>query len=74
VLLDSLPLSTRAAVFSTPLTLCKALGIAEGWLDQPAVTGVHQGRRNAVVIGELLCSSGADFLRFPGVRWIYPLR
>lgn len=100
VLLGFLRLSTRAVVFSAPLTPDEALDIVDGWLAQPPVTVVHPGRRHPSVLRELLqtvgtagnlvtdahlaalavehgaelCSTDADFSRFPGVRWVDPLR
>ncbi len=100
VLLAFVRLSTRAAVFTAPLSSDEALDVVDGWLAQPNVTVVHPGRRHAAVLRELLsdlgtagnlvtdahlaalaiehgaelCSSDADFSRFPGLRWIDPLR
>lgn len=100
VLLAFVRLSTRAAVFSHPLTGEEAMDIVEEWLALPAVTVVHPGRRHAAILQELLrgvgtagnlvtdahlaalaiehgaelCSCDADFSRFPGVRWVDPLR
>ncbi|HEU0103317.1 MAG TPA: type II toxin-antitoxin system VapC family toxin [Mycobacteriales bacterium] len=100
VLLGFLRLSTRSAVFASPLTADEALDVVEGWLDQPVVTIVHAGSRHLAVLRELLlafgtagnvvtdahlaalaiehgaelCSADADFSRFPGVRWVDPLR
>lgn len=100
VVLGFLRLSTRAAVFSSPLRPEEALDVVDGWLAQPPVTVVHPGRRHAAVLRELLtavgtagnlvtdahlaalaiehgadlCSTDADFSRFPGVRWVDPLR
>lgn len=100
VLLAFLRLSTRAAVFTHPLSADEALDIVAGWLSQPVVTVVHPGSRHPAVLRELLdavgtagnlvsdahlaalaiehgaqlCSRDADFGRFPGVRWVDPLR
>ena len=100
VLLGFLRLSTRAAVFSDPLSAQEALDIVDGWLEQPSVTVIAPGHRHAAVLRELLahfgtagnlvtdahlaalaiehsaelCSADADFSRFPGVRWVDPLR
>ncbi len=100
VLLAFLRLSTRPAVFTSPLTADEALDVVDEWLALPSVTVVHPGRRHAAILRELLdqlgtagnlvtdaylaalaiehgaelCSSDADFSRFPGVRWVDPLR
>ena len=100
VLLGFVRLSTRAAVFASPLEVDEALDIVQGWLDQPAVTVVHPTERHAAVLRELLvplgtggnltsdahlaalaiehgaelCSTDADFSRFPGLRWVHPFR
>jgi toxin-antitoxin system PIN domain toxin len=100
VLLAFVRLSTRAAVFSNPLTAEQALDLVDEWLALPSVTVVHPGRRHAAILRELLsavgtagnlvtdghlaalavehgaelCSGDADFSRFPGVRWVDPLR
>jgi toxin-antitoxin system PIN domain toxin len=93
-------LSTRATVFTNPLTAEQALDLVDEWLALPPVTVVHPGRRHAAILRELLsavgtagnlvsdahlaalaiehgaelCSCDADFSRFPGVRWVDPLR
>lgn len=100
VLLAFVRLSTRAVVFTNPLTADEALDLVDAWLALPSVTVVHPGRRHAAVLRELLadvgaagnlvtdahlaalavehgaelCSCDADFSRFPGVRWVDPLR
>lgn len=100
VLLAFVRLSTRGAVFASPLTSDEALDIVDMWLALPSVVVVQPGRRHAAVLRELLtatgtagnlvpdahlaalsiehgaelCSSDADFSRFPGVRWVDPLR
>lgn len=100
VLLAFVRLSTRSAVFASPLTAEEALDVVDEWLGLPAVVVVQPGRRHAAVLRELLtsvgtagnlvpdahlaalsvehgaelCSSDADFSRFPGVRWVDPLR
>lgn len=100
VLLAFVRLSTRAVVFTNPLTADEALDLVDAWLALPSVTVVHPGRRHAAVVRELLgavgtagnlvtdahlaalaiehgaelCSCDADFSRFPGVRWLDPLR
>lgn len=100
VLLGFIRLSTRAAVFASPLRVEEALDIVAGWLEQPAVTVIHPTERHAAVLRELLaplgtggnltsdahlaalaiehgaelCSTDADFSRFPGLRWVHPFR
>lgn len=100
VLLAFVRLSTRSAVFASPLTAEEALDVVDEWLALPSVVVVHPGARHAAVLRELLagvgtagnlvpdahlaalavehgaelCSSDADFSRFPGVRWVDPLR
>ncbi len=100
VLLGSVRLSTRAAVFEHPLHVDEALDLVDGWLAQPASTVVHPTERHAVILRSLLqslgtagnlttdahlavlaiehgaelCSTDADFSRFPGIRWTNPLR
>lgn len=100
VLLAFVRLSTRSAVFSSPLTSDESLDIVDGWLALSSVVIVQPGRRHAGVLRELLsaagtagnlvpdahlaalavehgaelCSCDADFSRFPGVRWVDPLR
>jgi uncharacterized protein len=99
VLLGFIRLSTNARVFSKPLDVSEAMGVVNGWLDQPCTVVVHPTERHADVLGRLLaavgvarnltsdahlaalaiehnaqmCSSDADFGRFPGVRWVDPL-
>ena len=58
VLLGFLRLSTRSAVFASPLTADEALDVVEGWLQQPAVTVVHAGSRHVAVLRELLTAFG----------------
>lgn len=100
VLLGFVRLSTRAAIFASPLRVDEALDIVAGWLEQPAVTVIHPTERHLTVLRELLapvgtggnltsdahlaalaiehgaelCSTDADFSRFPGLRWVHPLR
>jgi toxin-antitoxin system PIN domain toxin len=100
VLLAFVRLTTRAAVFTHPLSAPEALDLVDGWLDQPVVTVVQPGHRHPSILRELLatvgtagnlvpdahlaalavehgadlCSRDGDFARFPGVRWVDPLR
>jgi uncharacterized protein len=100
VLLGFVRLSTRAAVFTRPLSAEEALDVVDGWLAQPAVTVIHPTARHASVLrsllsplgsagnlttdahlaalaiehGAVLCSTDADFSRFPGLRWEHPFR
>jgi uncharacterized protein len=59
VLLGFVRLSTRAAVFSSPLTADEALDVVDGWLAQPPVTVVHPGPRHAALLRELLAPLGS---------------
>lgn len=100
VVLAFVRLSTRAAIFSRPLSVNEAFDVVDGWLAQPSVVAVHPGARHAAALRELLsavgtagnlttdahlaalaiehgatlCSCDADFSRFPGLRWVDPLR
>lgn len=58
VLLAFVRLSTRAVVFTSPLTADEALDIVDDWLATPSVTVVHPGRRHAAVLRELLAEVG----------------
>ena len=58
VLLGFLRLTTRSAVFATPLTVEEALDVVDGWLAQPPVVVLHPGRRHADVLRELLTHVG----------------
>lgn len=58
VLLAFVRLSTRAVVFSNPLTADEALDLVDAWLALPSVTVVHPGRRHAPVLRELLAAVG----------------
>lgn len=59
VLLGFLRLSTRAAVFASPLSVEQSLDIVDGWLAQPAVTVLHPGRRHAAILRGMLCEVGS---------------
>ena len=58
VLLAFVRLSTRAAVFTAPMTADEALDIVDGWLAQPAVVLVHPTDRHVAVLRRLLGSVG----------------
>ena len=58
VLLAFVRLSTRFAVFATPMTADEALDIVDGWLAQPSVVLVHPTDRHAAVLRRLLGSVG----------------
>ncbi|MBW3575538.1 MAG: PIN domain-containing protein [Actinobacteria bacterium] len=100
VLLGFVRLSTRGAVFTSPLTADQALHLVDSWLALSTTTVVQETERHATVLrslldgvgtagnlttdahlaalaiehGAQLCSTDADFSRFPGVRWVDPLR
>ena len=54
VLLAFIRISTRANVFSRPLTIDQALDMVDAWLAQPNVTVVYPADRHAAVIRDLL--------------------
>lgn len=58
VLVGFIRLSTKATVFTRPLSSDEALDIVEGWLAQPAVITVAPGARHAAVLRELLSELG----------------
>jgi uncharacterized protein len=58
VILAFLRLSTRAVIFSTPLSAGQAFDIIEAWLGQPCVTVVHPTERHAAVLRELILRAG----------------
>lgn len=58
VLLAFVRLSTRAAVFTHPLSSQEALDLVDAWLALPAVTVIHPGRRHAAILRELLGEAG----------------
>jgi uncharacterized protein len=58
VLLGFIRLSTRAAVFTNPLTADEALDVVDGWLVQPAVTVLDPTERHASVLRSLLSPLG----------------
>lgn len=58
VLLAFVRLSTRSAVFRSPLTADEALDIVDEWLALPPVVVVQPGRRHAAVLRELLTGVG----------------
>ncbi|HZQ32865.1 MAG TPA: type II toxin-antitoxin system VapC family toxin [Mycobacterium sp.] len=58
VLVGFVRLSTRAAVFATPLSVDDSLDVVDGWLQQPCVTVVHPTDRHAHVLRGLLSPLG----------------
>lgn len=100
VLLAVLRLTTRAAIFTVPLTTDEACDVIDGWLAQPCASVVHPTRRHAAILrslltplgtagnltsdahlaalaveyGAVLHSCDSDFLRFPGLTWLDPLK
>jgi toxin-antitoxin system PIN domain toxin len=54
VLLAFVRLSTRPAVFASPLAPNEALDIVDGWLSRSCTTVVHSGDRHASLLRELL--------------------
>lgn len=58
VLLAFVRLSTRSAVFFSPLTAEEALDVVDEWLALPSVVVVQPGRRHAAVLRELLTGAG----------------
>lgn len=54
VLLGFVRLSTRAQVFSAPLTADQALDLVAGWLSRPAVRVLHPGPRHTARLRDLL--------------------
>lgn len=58
VLLAFLRLSTRAIVFSTPLSPEQTFGVIEAWLSQPCVTIVHPGERHPSILRDLILGVG----------------
>ena len=59
VLLAFLRLSTRAAVFPTPLGLDEAFALIDSWLAQPCAVVVSPTERHLDVLKELLTPFGA---------------
>jgi uncharacterized protein len=58
VLLAFLRLSTRAAIFASPLPAEEALDLIDSWLEQPCTTVVHPTDRHSAVLRELLSPLG----------------
>lgn len=58
VLLAFLRLSTRAVIFSAPLTTEQAFEVVEAWLAQPCVMIAHPTERHASVLRDLLLRAG----------------
>lgn len=59
VLLAFVRLSTRASLFAHPLTTDEAFDVIDSWLEHPATTVVQPGARHAVVLRDLLVTTGA---------------
>src|SRR5262245_15486407 len=59
VLIGFVRLSTRAAVFTRPLSVDEAFDVIDGWLQQPCVTLVHPADRHAHVLRGLLTELGS---------------
>lgn len=58
VLLAFVRLSTRAVVFTGPLTVEEAFDVVDGWLARPVTTVVQETPRHASVLRELLVPLG----------------
>lgn len=58
VLLGFVRLSTRAAVFSAPLTAEEAISVVDGWLALETVTVPTPGTRHSALLRELLSEAG----------------
>jgi uncharacterized protein len=58
VLLAFLRLSTRAGLFTRPLTTEEATGVVELWLAQPAAIVVHPSERHLGLLRGLLTTTG----------------
>lgn len=54
VLLGFVRISTRPGLLEAPLPPSTALDYVEDWLDQPAATVVHPGRRHLSLVRDLL--------------------
>lgn len=59
VLLGFVRLTTRAAVFTDPLTVDEAFDVVDGWLAQPATTVVQETPRHLSVLRQLLSPVGS---------------
>jgi toxin-antitoxin system PIN domain toxin len=59
VLLAFLRVTTRPALFRSPLPTKTAFDIIESWLEQPLVAVIHPGPRHIALMRELLLPSGA---------------
>lgn len=58
VLLGFVRLSTRAAIFTDPLSVDEAFEVVDGWLSQPAATVVQETPRHLAVLRQLLAPLG----------------
>jgi uncharacterized protein len=58
VLLAVLRLTTKSAVFTSPLTPGEAFDVVDGWLAQPCAVLVHPTPRHASLLRGLVSSAG----------------
>lgn len=58
VLLAFLRLSTRAIIFSRPLSPDEAFDVIEAWLSRPCVTVVHPTARHPSLLRDLILRAG----------------
>ena len=58
VLLGFLRLSTRAGLFSRPLSVREAFDVVLAWLAQPCSTIVHPGERHGPILRDVLLPLG----------------
>jgi toxin-antitoxin system PIN domain toxin len=58
VLLGFLRVATRPSVFTSPLRPEQALDLVDGWLARPCTTVVAPTQRHAVVLRELIATTG----------------
>jgi toxin-antitoxin system PIN domain toxin len=93
-------IATNPRVFTTPMSVDKAMGLVQEWLERPQVRFLLPGPRHLEMAFRLLRELGTagnlttdvqlaalaiehqgalhsndtDFGRFPGLRWVNPLR
>lgn len=93
-------IATNPRIFTTPMSVDKAMGSVQEWLERPQVRFLLPGPRHLEVAFRLLRELGTagnlttdvqlaalaiehqgtlhsndtDFGRFPGLRWVNPLR
>ena len=58
-LLGFVRISTKASIFSRPLTSGEALDRVDEWLERPQATILHPGERHAKLLRELVTAAGA---------------